>query len=318
VYESVWYDKIRHIHITLADINYRDYHEHNDYEVFAVIGGRAKIKTNTREFQVAEGCFAVFNSRAAHQIDARECPVVALVVQFSPYFCREYYPHARRMMVRNANAADSIEKDQRKRIMAHICRMALHYFGSDRLFELKCIEDLARLMVLIAEHMPCEFLNPAEHHSRISRAHKIDKILSYLETRYQHPIRLEEVAESVNMSPAYLSHFVTKNLGIGFHDYLTDLRFEHALRMIDRDLPLGDISAGSGFSDLKYMNKAFTKKTGMTAAQYREKFKDLKIQRGKKDRRDPGQVIYSEEQSKGIIKAYLNELCDSNELALAK
>ena len=72
VYESVWYDKIRHIHITLADINYRDYHEHNDYEVFAVIGGRAKIKTNTREFQVAEGCFAVFNSRAAHQIDARE------------------------------------------------------------------------------------------------------------------------------------------------------------------------------------------------------------------------------------------------------
>jgi YesN/AraC family two-component response regulator len=53
-----------------------------------------------------------------------------------------------------------------------------------------------------------------------------------MKTHYQHPIRLEEVAKTVGMTPAYLSHFISKNLGVSFQDYLTSLRFEHALRMI--------------------------------------------------------------------------------------
>jgi AraC-like DNA-binding protein len=138
-----------------------------------------------------------------------------------------------------------------------------------------------------------------------------------MKTHYQHPIRLEEVAKTVGMTPAYLSHFISKNLGVSFQDYLTSLRFEHALRMIDRDLPLGDISGGSGFSDLKYMNKAFLKKTGMTPSEYRKRNDELRTRRRSKTVRGPEQVIYSEEQSAGIIKAYLNKITGFSGFAMA-
>jgi AraC-like DNA-binding protein len=291
----------------LVDISYRRYHVHNDYEIFAVISGSAKIRMSTSEFHIKEGSFAVLNSRAGHEVDAEGSQVRAIVIQYSPYFCREYYPHARRMMILNANGSASVDAAKNTEIMSHICSMALHYFGVDRLFELKCIEALAHLLIFIAENLPCEYLNPEQHHNRISKEQKIDTITSYLDSKYQYPVRLDEVAKLVGMTPAYLSHFITKNLGFSFHDYLNNLRFEHALRQIDRDLPLSDISNGSGFSDLKYMTKAFVKNTGLTPTQYRERNQEVKNQERRRSMRETTQFVYSEEQSIQLIHDYLQK-----------
>ncbi len=307
LFEPISYKKIKHLHIFLADIGYRDYHEHNDYEVFAVIRGSARVRMSTAEFYVSAGSFTVINPRAAHEIDAEGGKTTAVVIQFSPYFCREYYPHARRLMVENPDMS-GIDRETVVEIMAHICRMAIHYFGDDRLFELRCVEDLAHLMILIAERLPCQYLNPGQHHSRITKDRKIDIITSYLDSKYQYPVRLEDVAKLVDMTPAYLSHFFTKTMGVNFHDYLSKLRFEHALRQIDRDLPLGDIARGSGFSDLKYMTRAFLKNTGLTPAEYRKKHHELQTRRRLKSIREPNQHIYSEQQSKKLLLHYLESL----------
>ena len=306
-HETILYRKIKHINIMVVDINLRTYHEHSDYEVLAILRGKARIRLSTAEFMLPAGSFAVFNSRMAHEIESDGGQATALVIQFSPYFCREYYPHARRMMIKDANVSNNLNDAQIKGFMLHICKMALHYVADGRLFGLRCLEDLMHLLILMTEELPCEYLNPEQHHSRISKEHKIDTITSYLDSKYQYPIRLEEVAKLVEMTPAYLSHFITKNLGVNFHDYLNNLRFEHALRQIDRDLPLGDISNGSGFSDLKYMTKMFLKKTGMTPAEYRHRNEEVRNRQRRKSVQEQSQLFLSEEQSLALINAYLEQ-----------
>lgn len=304
-YEIVPYDKIKDIKITLADISCRPYHEHKDYEVLAVLRGRAKIRVSTSEFYVSKDSIAVFNSRQPHKIDAEGGQVTALTIQFSPFLCREYYPHARRLIFSNENVSSAIDKKLNGELMDHICRTAMNYFRDDRLFELKCLRDIMHLLVLFAENLPCKYISPEQYHRRVSKEARINAITSYLDTKYQHSIRLGDVAKLVEMTPAYLSHFFSKNIGISFQEYLNNLRFEHALRQIDRKLPLRDIAEGSGFSDPKYMTKMFVKKTGMTPSEYRNRFKKIKKRQRQKAEKKPNGYSYSEEESLKLIQEYL-------------
>lgn len=306
-YEIVSYDKIKDIRIMLAEIGYRVIHEHKDYEVFAVLQGRAKIRLSTSEFYVSDGSIAVFNSRQPHEIDAEGGKVTAIVVQFSPFLCREYYPHARRLKFINENVSGFVSEELNCKIMNHICSMAMNYFGDDRIFEFKCLRDIMQLLVLLSENLPCEYLSPEQDHSRVSKEAKINKIITFLDTAYQSAVHLEDAAKLVGLSPAYLSHFFTKSIGISFQEYLNNLRFEHALRQLDRKLSLRDIAEGSGFSDPKYMTKMFVKKTGMTPSEYRARFREIKSRRRRKSDIKPMQLFYSEEESLRFIRAYINK-----------
>lgn len=304
-YEIVSYNKIKDIKITLSNISSRVYHEHKDYEVLAVLRGRAKISVSSSEFYVSDGSIAAFNSRQPHKIDAEGGQIIAIIIQFSPYLCREYYPHARRLIICNENVSSSIDKKLNREIMDHICRTAMNYLRDDRIFEFKCLRDIMHLLVLLVENLTCEYLSPEQFHNRVSKEAKINAITSFLDTKYQYPIYLEDVAKLVEMTPAYLSHFFTKNIGISFQEYLNNLRFEHAFRQIDRKLSLRDIAEGSGFSDPKYMTRMFVKKTGMTPSEYRARYKEIKNRKRQKTDRKPMELFFSEEESLELIRAYI-------------
>lgn len=306
VLERVQYNKIRHINIMLNEIAYRENHEHSEFEVFAVLRGRADVRTGASSFSLSEGQFAVFNTREAHRIDGMDGTPLSLVLQYSPYLCREYYPHARRMIFREPNASACLSEERNQALMTGICATALDYFSSDRLFELRCLSGLLGLLAQFGEYLPCDYLNPEQHHTRLDKAHKLDAILAYMEEKYQSPLRLEEVAEVAGMAPAYLSHFFRKNTGFSFQEYLSELRFDNALRVMDRSLSLRDIALGSGFSDPKYLNRMFQKKLHCTPAEYRQQLAEWKQHARQKPRYSEQETILSEERSLLLLRQYLN------------
>ena len=62
-----------------------------------------------------------------------------------------------------------------------------------------------------------------------------------------------------------------KEIGIGFSDYLTVCRMEHAKKMLkESDLPVALVAEDAGYSDSKYFSKTFNKTVGLKPSEYRK------------------------------------------------
>lgn len=97
------------------------------------------------------------------------------------------------------------------------------------------------------------------------------KIMKYINTYYNENITLTDVAKVVNLNPNYISQVFKKSTGTTFSRYLTDLRINHAKKLLDTtNISINDISQQAGFNDYFYFLKTFKKYTGQTPSEYRE------------------------------------------------
>ena len=98
---------------------------------------------------------------------------------------------------------------------------------------------------------------------------RINRITDYIIEHHQERIALDDVAALENITSYHASHFIKKMLGISFQDYLSNVRFDHALQLIHQtDLSILDICLESGFSSSHYLNQMFQKTFGCTTKEY--------------------------------------------------
>lgn len=98
----------------------------------------------------------------------------------------------------------------------------------------------------------------------------IDKITSYIQAHFTEDISLNSVAESVYLHPAYISRLIKERTGKTFSAFITDLRIEKALTLLENsNLHVYEIAERSGFNNLKYFYKVFREVTGKSPSDYR-------------------------------------------------
>ena len=85
---------------------------------------------------------------------------------------------------------------------------------------------------------------------------------------------VKTVAAQMGISPAYLGHLFREQTGVYFNDYLTNIRLEHAERMISTtNLKINEIVEKTGFASQTYFNRIFKRTFGMSPLAYRRKKK---------------------------------------------
>ncbi|MEW9123323.1 MAG: response regulator [Thermotaleaceae bacterium] len=95
-------------------------------------------------------------------------------------------------------------------------------------------------------------------------------VVNYIEKNYSNRISLEEIADYINLNPQYLSRLVKKELGIGFSNYVTNLKIEKAKKLLsDTDMPVLNIALELSYNEANYFCKVFKKIVGMTPMEYR-------------------------------------------------
>ena len=98
----------------------------------------------------------------------------------------------------------------------------------------------------------------------------VRRLLAYVSDHYAEKLRLEDLADYAQYNRTYISTLFKQIVGINFHEYLTRVRFQHAL--IDLALTtdsLTDIALRNGFADLKTFNARFRTTLQRTPAEYR-------------------------------------------------
>ncbi|GGD78682.1 helix-turn-helix domain-containing protein [Paenibacillus nasutitermitis] len=103
----------------------------------------------------------------------------------------------------------------------------------------------------------------------------VKQLVDYISVHYDDAnLSVESLADQVQLSPNHLRLIVKKQLGKSLSEYITDIRFMHAMRMLrETDERIKDIAEKVGFVNTGYFYTSFKKYVGVSAAQYREDHK---------------------------------------------
>lgn len=102
----------------------------------------------------------------------------------------------------------------------------------------------------------------------------MQKVINFMKSNLNKQLTLEDIAESVNYSPNYLSTIFAQKSGMSPITYFNQLKIQRACQLLDfTDKKAKEIAYELSFSDPYYFSKVFTKYMHMSPREYRMKKK---------------------------------------------
>lgn len=95
--------------------------------------------------------------------------------------------------------------------------------------------------------------------------------MRYINTHFAEPLRLEELAERFEISPAYLSRMFKEITGFSLIEYINLVRVQEAQRLLtDTKMKVIAIAEQVGFGSLVQFGRVFRQITKTTPLRYRQ------------------------------------------------
>jgi AraC family transcriptional activator of pobA len=105
---------------------------------------------------------------------------------------------------------------------------------------------------------------------RRSNESLLAEVFDVIERRFAEPLSLRDVADSVGMTPGYLTTLVRRRTGRTVVDWITEQRMVRARGLLtETDLPVGEIARGVGLPDPGYFARVFKHSNGITPRDWR-------------------------------------------------
>ncbi|MVM36600.1 helix-turn-helix domain-containing protein [Spirosoma sp. HMF3257] len=109
-------------------------------------------------------------------------------------------------------------------------------------------------------------------------AQQLQELMRTEKLYHDNELRLETVAERLNISRHHLSQVLNEQLGMNFFEYINSLRVKEArelLRQVPRQqLNIIEVAYQVGFNNKVSFNKAFKQTTGLTPSEFRRSTQD--------------------------------------------
>lgn len=103
---------------------------------------------------------------------------------------------------------------------------------------------------------------------------RIQKVYDYISEHYKEEIRLETLAELVNMTPTAFSRFFKHRTGKTVSDLIIDIRLGFAARgLLENSHTISEVCYECGFNSISYFNRIFKKRKGFSPKEFRETYK---------------------------------------------
>lgn len=96
-------------------------------------------------------------------------------------------------------------------------------------------------------------------------------ITDYIRKNFMEKLSLREIAEKYNYSLAHISHTFKLETGMTFQEYLQSVRIRESCRLLNNtSKKVADIATLVGYTNIKFFNEVFKRRTGMTPRQFRK------------------------------------------------
>lgn len=144
--------------------------------------------------------------------------------------------------------------------------------GMEAFIELLSI--LHRLSISENQQLLCS--QPLET-SDFANSDRIRIICQYIAQNYHEKIKVQKVAEMLNMTETTLSRLMKQRTGKSFVGFLNDYRIGFATRWLtETNQSVAEIAFRCGFYNISNFNRIFKKSKACTPGEYRENFSGIK------------------------------------------
>jgi AraC-like DNA-binding protein len=297
-YEIVTHDRIRGVRVLVNTIRIRSIHMHHDAELLYAISGSGTIIIKNQPHPMKTGDVLLINAYESHEILSEQDGFTLVIIQFSSHFLQDY-GSLRNILFLDSELRTVMKETDYHTLCRHIEQLSLAYLEGGDYFHLPVISHLSEILYLILNRTHIELLSETEYSKRRKNEKRMKRVSEYIETNYQDQIRLSDIAEQENLTVTHLSHLISEQFGVSFQDYLKHKRLENAVRLIHTGRTLSEISEYCGFSELKYMTKAFKETFHMTPAEYRKKEEQIPSVSSLEDR---SEYIYSDREALVLLR----------------
>lgn len=170
--------------------------------------------------------------------------------------------------------------------LLHSCNMSLdnHVFSNDRAHDIaKMLKDAvfydyenqniefslkSLIYKILSFHKPQSDISSD---SDIQNSKYITHATTFISENYTKPIKISDIAKSVNLSQNHLCKLFNKVLHCSIKNYLIEYRIGIAKNLLKKtNLSITEIANSVGFDDSMYFSQVFRKHTGQTPTDFRE------------------------------------------------
>ncbi len=264
-------------HYVLSDfmLGYINWHWHEEIQLSLVTKGAVRFFADGKQVLLQEGEGFFINSGRLHMARPEKDPD-------SSYLCLDFHPR-----LLSAFAGSIFEE-----------KYVLPYIKNDSLSHLKLVpgseEDRGILQLVKDIALLCEEAafgyemkvqgkagqlwlalisrRTSENNVNLNRNHDtVQEIISYLQTHYQDPVSLNQIARAVGFSESECCRLFKRVTGETILNYLKSYRLTRSVELLEEtDLTVSQIAYESGFSGASYYIESFRQVLDQTPLQYRK------------------------------------------------
>lgn len=261
---------IEYHHITPAHPQYiMSLHWHVEFEIIRILKGTFLLSIDEQEFAVSAGSSIIVPAGALHAGTPGECTYECIVFDMNMLMnkndpCRKLIRKIIDHEVELTYVYPESCNDIHQIVWTMFDAMASRKEGF-QLTVLGALYQMAGAVFSEKYYNPIP-VQPPRNHRRIVQ---LKTALEFMESSYNTQITLEEMADSVNMSPKYFCRFFQEMTHRTPVDYLNYYRIERACyQLLTTDQSITEVAYNSGFNDLSYFIKTFKKYKGTTPKKY--------------------------------------------------
>lgn len=132
---------------------------------------------------------------------------------------------------------------------------------------------LIQVFQLLAQSKEYHLLNarPIASHAVIKEQERMHVIYKHVETHFQEPIQISNIASKVNLTDAAFCRYFKKATKITYTDFVNQYRVNHAKKLLMQHINVSEACYETGFESLSYFNKVFKKMTGENPSSFRKR-----------------------------------------------
>ena len=247
-----------------------NYHWHAEYEMIRILYGTLEITLDEKSFPAHAGDTIFIHSGILHAGLPHNCVYECLVFDLNIFLkhnpsCRPYIQSItdRSAMVYHYFAAKKYP--QVREVIGNAFDALYHKLPG---YELTMFGELYHFFgIVFSQHL---YLSDVPQKNRdYKRIMQLKQVLEYMDMHYASHITLEQLAQSVSMSPKYFCRFFYEMTHRTPIDYLNYQRIEHACNdLITAGHSVTEAAYACGFNDLSYFIKMFKRYKGTTPKKY--------------------------------------------------
>ncbi len=242
---------------------------HLEVELLFLMSGEAEVTIADESFIMKKNSVIVVNSEKRHSVRTIENGMIC-IVKIDYQTISDYLGSSLFLFFCNSVAEKNGDYDKLISLLQKIIATMLMHGGKEDFGTYSLYYQLLDILskkYLIDQH-DARYL---EHNNDSNK--RIHEIICYMQSEYNREITLNELAENLYLSNAYLSRFFKKNFGKNFKDYLNEIRVVHAIDdLLGSEKTMTKIAMDNGFPSVSRFNQVFKELYHVSPLAYRESY----------------------------------------------